>query len=151
LGRIRRIPRSTPGSRGNGVDLDHRIAARRLEHPPLHRRRDRPVTETRDVRAPECGERCGGRVTERHRLPERDHRLTAEVRDTPPGLVVVAAAEQRPARGGDGHRRDRRIAVDDEIRLHLVVGGLRIRGQVQQALAVGRQERGDVDQRADLL
>ena len=133
-----------------GVELDHRIAAGR---PDIRLCSAGGIARSwrQMMYARGSATNASRGSPYRHGLRERRDRLRPAPGDALCGVLVARAAVQHLARRGVGHRRDRRVAVDDEVGLHLIVGGLRERGQVEQALAVGRRERGHVDQCLDLL
>ena len=82
--------------------------------------------------------------------PRRD-RLGTEARYRPVHLLLSAAVEHRDDRAVARQATGRRIALDDDVRLHLIAGGLGIGDELDEALALGGSKGGDVDERTDVL
>src|SRR6185312_6187761 len=114
-------------------------------------RRDREVLEARDVGARKAVERIALVSRYLDRLREGHDRLRAAFGDSFFGRVVTRAAVDHDACRSLGHRRDRWVAVNDDVRLYLVARSFGRRREVEQALAVGRRKRRDVYERLDLL
>ena len=103
-----------------GVELDHRIAAGGCEHAPLQRAAgSRGPAGRRRRRA---GRRRSSSLRRGlHRLRERHDRLRAAAGDRPRRPSRRSSRRSRRARPRR-HRRHRRVALDDEVGLHLVAG-----------------------------